>query len=311
MTEKLVILALALALGGAGAGGKGIGIFGYAVNAAVRQQLNESLDRIRPQTAEADDRFLILVNKDHPLPDNYEVELQTAPYGACNVSVEMYPALRQMLDDGQQEGLQFVVASGYRNANYQQGLLDEDIRDFMAGGMSYDEAYEEATKDTMPAGHSEHSTGLAVDIVSASYQMLNDGLESRPEIQWLQKHCAEYGFILRYPKGKEDITRIVYESWHFRYVGTEAAKEIMERGITLEEYVEEREKDADEPEESRTGWSLPGLGESWLGDVGKALCSELAERVESAAGASGKELKEAAEDTVELFETELKKYFER
>ncbi len=274
MTEKLVMLALVLALeGAAGTGGGGIGRFGYAANAALRQQLDESFDRVRPQTTEADDRFLILVNKDHPLPDDYEVELQGAPYGNCSVSAEMYPALRQMLEDGQQEGLQFVVASGYRNANYQQGLLDEDIRDFMAEGMDYEEAYEEATKDTMPAGHSEHSTGLAVDIVSASYQMLNDGLESKPEIQWLQKHCAEYGFILRYPKEKEDITKIVYESWHFRYVGEKAAKEIMERGITLEEYVEEREKDADGSKESLTEWKLPGLRESWPGDVGRELCS--------------------------------------
>lgn len=274
MMGKLVMLALVLALEGAGAGGGEIGMFGYAANAAAWREMNESFERVRPQAFEADDRFLILVNKDNPLPDNYEVELQGAPYGACNVSAEMYPALKRMLEDGQQEGLQFVVASGYRNAAYQQGLLDEDIRNFMARGMSYEEAYKEATKDTMPAGHSEHSTGLAVDIVSASYQMLNDGLESVPEIQWLQKNCAKYGFILRYPRGKEDITKIVYESWHFRYVGEKAAKEIMERGITLEEYVKERETAVDdEPGEGQTKWKLPGLEKSWIGDVGKEICS--------------------------------------
>ena len=184
-----------------------------------------------------EDRFLILVNKDHPLPADYRTELRQVVNGSCSVSSEMYPALKNMIEDGQKEGLHFVIASGYRTDDYQQGLLDEDIRNFMARGMSYEEAYKEATSDTMPAGCSEHATGLAVDIVSAEYQMLNDGLEATPEIQWLQEHCADYGFILRYPKGKEDITKIVYESWHFRYVGEEAAKEIQAKGITLEEYL--------------------------------------------------------------------------
>ncbi len=292
MTGKLIMLALALVLGGTGTGSDTAGILEYAVRTAVWQQ-EESAKGTDPDAPAGEDPLLILVNKDHPLPDDYQVELRGAPYGSCNVSAEMYPALKNMLDDGQQEGLRFVVASGYRSANYQQGLLDEDIDDFMARGMSYEEAYEEATKDTMPAGHSEHSTGLAVDIVSASYQMLNDGLESMPEIQWLQAHCAEYGFILRYPKGKEDITKIVYESWHFRYVGTEAAKEITERGITLEEYVEEP-KESENPENSgddltdgQSGWEFPGPEQIWIVKTGKRFYL----------------------DFLESFGTELKKQF--
>lgn len=299
MTEKLIMLALVLALGGADADGAGkTRMFGYAAQAVLRQELDERFSEMRPEKDEKEeDRFLILVNKDHPLPDDYEVELQGAPYGSCSVSAEMYPALRQMLDDGQKEGLHFIVTSGYRNANYQQGLLDEDISDFMSRGMSYEEAYEEATKDTMPAGHSEHSTGLAVDIVSVSYQMLNDGLEKMPEIQWLQEHCAEYGFILRYPRGKEEITKIIYESWHFRYVGTKAAKEITERGITLEEYVEERETQAEDRTDEQSGWELPGLKESWVGEVGKELYSELSEQIGG--------LSEVTEDPAGLLKSEL------
>ena len=109
----------------------------------------------------------------------------------------------------------------------------------MARGYSYERAYEEVAKETMPPGCSEHSTGLAFDIVALDYQMLDAGQERTEENIWLREHCAEYGFILRYPKDKEDITQISYESWHFRYVGEKAAKEIMERGITLEEYLKD------------------------------------------------------------------------
>ncbi len=250
---------------------------------------------------EGEDKFLILVNKDHPLPDDYQVEVQQAPYGACSVSSEIYPALKEMLEAGRQEGLRFVVASGYRSSSYQQGLLDEDIRDFMNRGMSYDEAYEEATKDTMPAGCSEHSTGLAVDIVSASYQMLNDGLEKMPEIQWLQEHCAEYGFILRYPKGKEDITKIIYESWHFRYVGTEAAKEIMERGLTLEEYLAEQEMAREKRTAARQRQRLFEQRRRQVREAGEELCLELSEEMTELSG--------ILPDFVKSLEAELKKYF--
>ena len=90
----------------------------------------------------------------------------------------------------------------------------------------------------MPPGYSEHSTGLAFDIVSSGYHGLTLKQEKTRENKWLREHCAEYGFILRYHKDKEEITKIRYESWHFRYVGVEAAEYIMKNGITLEEYLE-------------------------------------------------------------------------
>ncbi|MFR3322369.1 MAG: M15 family metallopeptidase [Lachnospiraceae bacterium] len=80
----------------------------------------------------------------------------------------------------------------------------------------------------------KHSTGLAVDLVALDYQILDGGQEQTPENQWLQENCGRYGFILRYPEGKEAVTDIHYESWHFRYVGVEAAQKIMSRGSTLE-----------------------------------------------------------------------------
>ncbi len=181
---------------------------------------------------------LILVNKANPLPDDYEVDLHWLSNGTCAVASPIYEPLSEMLTDGSSEGLQFVVASGYRDVETQQQLLDEDIEaDMQNEGMSWQEAYDKETMETMPPGYSEHSTGLAVDLVALDYQILDGGQEQTPENQWLQENCSRYGFILRYPEGKEAVTDIHYESWHFRYVGVEAAQKIMSRGSTLEEYL--------------------------------------------------------------------------
>ena len=179
----------------------------------------------------------ILVNKENPLPEDYEVELISLPDGRGKAAEEAYEPLCEMLHAGTEEGLQFLVCSSYRSKERQEELFDEDLKALLREGYTYAEAYEEVAKETMPPGCSEHSTGLAFDIVASDYQMLDKGQEKTDENKWLQKHCAEYGFILRYPKDKEDITHISYESWHFRYVGKEVAEYIMEEGITLEEYV--------------------------------------------------------------------------
>lgn len=193
--------------------------------------------------------LLMLVNKDHALPENYLPRLHWLENKSCAVAEEMYPALKMMLTDGSEEGLQFVVASGYRDSEYQQKLLDEDIAASMESeGLSWQQAYDKETRETMPPGYSEHETGLAADIVSLDYQVLDARQENTPECRWLQENCSRYGFILRYPRGKEDITKVDYESWHFRYVGVEAAQEIMSRGITLEEYLGEAQD-----EESKSG----------------------------------------------------------
>ena len=103
--------------------------------------------------------------------------------------------------------------------------------------MGEEEARKDALMTVAPAHYSEHETGLAVDIVSVANQRLDETQEDTAANRWLRENCADYGFILRYPRGKEDVTGFSYESWHFRYVGKAAAKEIMQRGITLEEYL--------------------------------------------------------------------------
>lgn len=96
---------------------------------------------------------------------------------------------------------------------------------------------EEAAAIVAPPGTSEHQTGLACDITDQYYELKNSSLEDTALFQWMSQHCQEYGFIVRYPKDKEDVTGIIYEPWHFRYVGEEAAAYIMEHGLCLEEFL--------------------------------------------------------------------------
>ena len=184
------------------------------------------------------DPLLILVNKNNPLPESYEVSLKTLPDGVNKAAKDAYQPLCDMLNAGRKEGLAFEICSSYRSVERQKELFYEDLEALIRRGFSYEKAYKEVASETMPPGHSEHSTGLAFDIVSLNYQMLDANQTNTPESQWLQKHCAEYGFILRYPVGKEDITHINFESWHYRYVGIETASYIMENELTLEEYLE-------------------------------------------------------------------------
>lgn len=204
-------------------------------NAGEAERIEES----EPEEDNGLTEDIVLVNKDNALPEDYEVTLKTMPDRVNRAAEEAYQPLCDMLSAGRREGLAFEICSSYRSVERQQELFDEDVAALIRKGFSYQEAYEEVARETMPPGHSEHSTGLAFDIVSLGYQILDAKQEKTAENKWLQEHCAEYGFILRYPKGKEEITHINYESWHYRYVGVEIAQYIMENEITLEEYLGE------------------------------------------------------------------------
>lgn len=180
--------------------------------------------------------LLIVANKDHALPEDYDPGLRYICNGRLQASAVMYDDLVAMLRAAKDAGYDYWIASGYRDRQYQQELIDEDVREFMLQGMSYESALEKTMEETLPAGHSEHETGLSLDILCSGNTDMDISQSYEPGNRWLVEHCARYGFILRYPKGKEDITGISYEPWHFRYVGS-AAEEIMEKGITLEEYM--------------------------------------------------------------------------
>ncbi len=200
-----------------------------------RERKEEKEEAVRT-TADAAD--LLLVNKTHPLDSAWKPNLIRIREYGVEVDSSIADRLREMLAAGEKKGLSFWIASAYRSTQRQRELLDEDIEALIHKGYSYSEAYEEVVRETMPVGCSEHATGLAVDIVAKDYQILDEKQGRTDEILWLQQNCSRYGFILRYPEGKEDITKVSYESWHFRYVGVEAAEEIMSQGLTLEEYME-------------------------------------------------------------------------
>lgn len=181
-------------------------------------------------------KLLVLVNKETELDEDFDPSLRSICSGRLQASDWLYRDLVDMLAAASDAGYSYWIASAHRSRLRQQALIDEDVQTFMGQGMSYSQALEKTLTETMPAGHSEHETGLALDILCSGNERMDVSQEGEPGNRWMAEHCAEYGFILRYPKEKEEITGIAYEPWHFRYVGREAAEFIMERGITLEEF---------------------------------------------------------------------------
>lgn len=190
----------------------------------------------RAEAFTGDSTYMTLIDATHPLPENYEPELTRLHDWDLSVASCAYDCLCDMLRAGREAGLSFQICSAYRTHEEQEKLFNDDVAVRMTAGMSEEEALAETSLYTMLPGCSEHESGLALDIVSLGYQLLDDAQEETPETKWLYSHCAEYGFILRYPKEKADITGIAYEPWHYRYVGKEAAKYLTEHQLTLEEY---------------------------------------------------------------------------
>ncbi len=185
-----------------------------------------------------EDWKLILVNKQNMVPEDYSFELGTIR-GSIQADVRILEDLNQMIEGAKTDGVYLTVCSGCRDYNRQTVLFDKKIRNYMGSGMSYFDAYSIASQAVTIPGKSEHQIGLALDIISNKYSSLDEGFADTEAGKWLAANCDQYGFILRYPLGKENITGIEYEPWHFRYVGKEAAASIMQQGITLEEYVEQ------------------------------------------------------------------------
>ncbi len=182
---------------------------------------------------------LTLVNYAYSLDRSYEPPNLKVLTGKYEVDSRITQYAQEMLDAAKADGVRLVVVSAYRNFERQNELYDNKTQRLLnANGYSLKEAREEAAHTVAVPGTSEHQLGMALDIVDASYQKLDEKQEETEGYQWLVKHCAEYGFIVRYPAGKTEITGIIYEPWHFRYVGKEAAEKIMEQGICLEEYIE-------------------------------------------------------------------------
>ena len=178
---------------------------------------------------------LILVNKQHPIPDDYVFELGTIK-GGMKCDERILPDLFAMLQAAKDEGINLNIASPYRTDDRQESNFNKKIKMYMEQGYSYMEAYKTASRVVTIPGASEHQIGLALDITSDIYTKLEEGFGETEAGMWLAEHSCEYGFIIRYPEGKEYITSIEYEPWHFRYVGKEAAAIMKKDNICLEEF---------------------------------------------------------------------------
>jgi D-alanyl-D-alanine carboxypeptidase len=191
----------------------------------------ESGDRTDTGERSQTDWNLILVNKWNLVPDVYDMELTQLSNGET-VDTRIYPALQAMFDAARADGVYPIVAAGYRSAEKQQSLWDEKLAELEAAGYTAADAKKEAETWVAVPGTSEHQLGLAVDINA-------DGVQSAgfEVYEWLEENAWTYGFILRYPADKTDITGVGYEPWHYRYVGREAAESITRQGLCLEEYV--------------------------------------------------------------------------
>lgn len=174
---------------------------------------------------------LILVNGDYAIPDDYELELTELSNGK-KVDSRIYPALQEMFDDARLGGLHLFVREGYRTWEEQQAIMDERIEEYKKEGNSKQEAKKLAEEYVAEPGTSEHQLGIAVDINADT-----SGSSSDAVYAWLDENAYKYGFIKRYPPDKTEITGVNNEPWHYRYVGEEAAKEMKDKNLCLEEYI--------------------------------------------------------------------------
>lgn len=178
---------------------------------------------------------LILVNRNFILPEGYKPKLANAVedgYEDQKLDYRVAPYYNEMYKAAYEDGIHLVPISGYRSYERQERNFENKIDYYMDKGYSKVDATVEASTIILPPGTSEHNAGLAMDICS-----LEQNFEDTEEFEWLCENAADYGFILRYPEDKQDVTQIIYEPWHWRYVGVEAAKAMKASGQCLEEYL--------------------------------------------------------------------------
>lgn len=199
---------------------------------------NNNDEEIRRLEEILNNPFFILINKNNTLSEDYipdnlkKCEVNFLEYAEDNLlNANVADALKEMFDDALEDKISLIGISGYRSYSVQKTLYESRVQ---KNGKEKTSVY------TAEPGLSEHQSGLAIDILCNDYKSLDEGFENTEAFRWLKDNCYNYGFILRYLKGKEDITGYNYEPWHFRYIGnTEIAKEIMTREITFEEYIDE------------------------------------------------------------------------
>lgn len=206
--------------------------------AAPANALGLTADEARAMLA---DPLMVLVNHTSKMPDDYTFDTKecgsatavnkTLQTVACDTFLEMQKAAAA-------DGVTVWMQSGYRSVKYQTSLYERKTKYYLDKGYDNATAREKAAAVVNPPGYSEHNCGLAADLNSPEHTGLDEGFEKTAAFRWLCEHAGDYGFILRYPKDAEDKTEIIYEPWHWRYVGVENAAKINASGLCFEEYIE-------------------------------------------------------------------------
>lgn len=193
-----------------------------------------------PSGVKTSDWNLLLVNGKHPLAKDYKPQL--TEINGKQIDKRVLPHYEAMAAAAKKAGVPLVIVSAYRSPDYQEKIYQEQIKMYENQGKSEQEAKKETADYMTKPGTSEHHTGLSLDVLSQAYYEKGGTLDGKfgetKGGKWLAQHCAEYGFIIRYPKEKEQITAIKYEPWHLRYVGKENAEYIMQHQLSLEEYIQ-------------------------------------------------------------------------
>lgn len=207
------------------------------VEKGLKKEEARLADEETKKTEEEAKSKILLVNKKNPIGRDFKPQNLVTPnirFGSVAnpmveyVTKDVATALEDMFLAAKKDGINLLGVSAYRSYEYQEQVFDDSVRTY---GLEHSKKY------VATPGTSEHQTGLCIDVLSDEYSSLDAGFENTKAFKWLMENMKNYGFILRYPKGKQDITGYNYEAWHIRYVGVEAAKEISDKNITLEEYL--------------------------------------------------------------------------
>ncbi len=197
-------------------------------------------------------RTLMLINNEWELPEDFKWDLvrwtDGSPVDALSlnsqaydsvkaVDKEAYQPLKDLFAAAKNAGVPLQLVSAYRSIDLQDRLFTRSVNTYLGQGYSKEEAIKKANYSRTFTGTSEHNIGLGFDILQEGNYYLSESFDQTKQFKWLQENAADYGFILRYPKDKVSVTEIMYEPWHYRYVGVEVAKEINSKGICFEEYI--------------------------------------------------------------------------
>lgn len=198
--------------------------------------------RVKIRSENYRQQLMLLVNPWNEVPEGYVPDLDTVEDGYL-IDRRASNALMRMIYDCRAAGNLPVICSAYRTHEYQDELYQNKIFRLVASGVAPWDAPAVAARSVAVPGTSEHQLGLAVDIIDETYVNLDRWQENTSVQQWLMAHCTDYGFILRYPNEKSDITGIIYEPWHYRFVGVSTAKAVAESGLCFEEYLNALEQE--------------------------------------------------------------------